>query len=67
MVVTPSTTHPSRTRCNLFRHVQPIHAGHLKVEYDDVELFFLEFRNRFQPIGSLIANFPIMLSFEQVS
>ncbi len=38
-----------RTRCNLFRRVQPIHAGHLKVEHDDVELFFLEFGTASSP------------------
>ena len=39
----------------------------MRGQHDNIELFFLEFSNRFQSIGSLIANFPSILRFVQRS
>ena len=53
--------------CNLPCSVQSIHARHLEVEHDDIKQLFIKFRNCFVSVGRLIAHFPIVVRFQQLS
>jgi len=44
----------------------PAHSRHLKVEHDDIKLFFIEFRNSFTSIGCLIAHSPIFVALQTI-
>ena len=48
----------------LFRGVQSVHAGHLKIEHHDIKFFFIKFRDRVASIGRLLADFPLALGFQ---
>ncbi len=45
----------------------PFIDRHLKVEHDNVKLFFVKFRNGFPSVGRFIAHFPIILGFQKIS
>jgi hypothetical protein len=49
----------------LLGRIEPIHAGHLEVEHDDIEFILIELRYRFPSIGRLAANLPVILRFEE--
>ena len=53
-----------RLQCNLLGRIEPIHAGHLEVEHDDVKFIPIELFYRFQSIGRFAADLPVILRFE---
>ena len=50
--------------CYLSGGFQPVHHGHLEIEYDNIEFLAAELRDSFLAVRGLIAHFPVILSLQ---